>query len=108
MVGLDEEDLHVELDRPAAERCMDVVEGLGAVDLGLTRPEQVQVGPVEDEDAVAVSAGHDRIAVTGGRVGAAADDRGPTSTFVATCRTRSSGTSASITQPSSVGRTQRS
>src|SRR5258705_13639549 len=108
MVRLDEDDLHVELDRTAADRRVNVLEGLVAIDLRLARSEQIQVWPIQDEDSIAMPACHDRPTVTAALVVGPAAGCRPASTVAATCRTRSSGTSASIAQPSSVGRTQRS
>src|SRR5829696_977002 len=91
MIRLEEIDLDAELRGAGGDAGMDLVQRLGAVDVRLARPEQVEVGTLEDEDAAHADA-------------PAAD---PASTDAATSRTTSSGTSSRTTTPSAVGRTQR-
>ena len=89
VVRLEEVDLEPELGRPARDLGVDVVERVVAVDLRLTRPDQVEVRALEDEDA-----GH------------AAVPTGASSP-AATRATTSFGTSSRTTVPSALGRTQR-
>src|SRR3546814_15012064 len=43
-------DREAELSRPVLQAPGNVVEGVGAVDFGLSRAEQIEVGPIEDID----------------------------------------------------------
>jgi len=81
VVRLEEHDLEPEIERLAADVCVDLVHSLAPIELGLARAEQIQVRALEDEDP-----GHPPavIAVV------------PARTAAATSRTSGSGTSASI------------
>src|SRR5262249_20904224 len=91
VIRLEEHDLDVQLDRTMADPGVDVLEGVATVDLGLARAEQVQVRAVEDEDAVAVAATHERPAPTADIAAR------PASTPSAAVRTNAPGTAASTT-----------
>src|SRR6185369_12669212 len=92
VVRLEEVDLETELGRARGDLGVDLVERVAAVDLGLARPEEVEVRALEDEDA-----GHAETL----EPGAAASNE------AAARSTTSAGTSARTTEPSAVGRTQR-
>ena len=89
VVRLEEGDAEPELGGAGRDPAVDLVERLVPVDLGLARPDQVEVRALQDEDL--------------GHAGLPAASSSP-----AAWRTVSSGTSAWTSTPDSAGSTQRS